>query len=67
MIRKHRIDTRNNGNLIKLPRVKIEFGKKSFKFQGAKIYNNLPIDLREEEDIAIFKRKIKLFSKNKEV
>ena len=67
MIRKHRIDTRNNGNLIKLPRVKIEFGKKSFKFQGAKIYNNLPIDLREEKDIAIFKRKIKLFFKNKDV
>ena len=25
---------------------KLEFGKKSFKFQGAKIYNDLPLSVR---------------------
>ncbi len=34
--------TRNNAILVKLPRVKLEFARKSFRFTAAKIYNDLP-------------------------
>ena len=39
--------TRNNNKLLKLPKVKLEFGKKSLRFQGAKIFNSLPIAIRD--------------------
>ena len=31
----------------KLPSIKLEFGKKSFLFQGAKVCNNHPLEMRE--------------------
>ena len=42
----HEINTRNRNHLLKLPKTKLEFGKKSFMFQGAKIYNELPLKIR---------------------
>ena len=47
----HTLNTRNQNKLLKLPvsQVKIEFGKKSFKFQGAKLFNELPILNRTSE------------------
>ena len=45
-INNHQKNTRNRNVLLKLPKVKLEFGKKSFIFQGAKIYNELPLDIR---------------------
>ena len=38
-INEHIINTRNQNKLIKLPKVKLEFGKKSFRYQGAKCFN----------------------------
>ena len=32
-------NTRNNGKLIRLPRVRLECAEKCFHFTGAKIYN----------------------------
>lgn len=45
-INEHRINTRNQNSLLKLPKVMLEFGKKSFKYQGAKIYNDIPLEIR---------------------
>lgn len=42
-INQHGINTCNKDLLLQLPRVKLEFGRKSFKFQGAKCYNELPL------------------------
>ena len=42
-INKHSKGTRNSNKLLKLPSVKLKFGKKSFRFQGAKIFNELPL------------------------
>ena len=39
-------NTRNSKKLIRLPSVKLESAKKSFKFAGAKEYNSLPIEVR---------------------
>ena len=48
-INMHTQNTRNQNKLLKLPKVKLEFGKKSFKFQGAKLFNELPILNRTSE------------------
>ena len=42
----HNINTRNNGCSLKLPKAKLEFGRKSLAFQGALVYNTLPQHLR---------------------
>ena len=55
-INKHSKRTRNN--LLKLPSVKLEFGKKSFRFQGAKFFNDLPLEIRESADAADFRKRL---------
>lgn len=55
-INAHTKSTRNNSKLVKLPPVKLEFGKKSFKFQGSKIYNELPLHIRDSPNTAEFQR-----------
>jgi hypothetical protein len=47
---------RNNSVLIELPKVKLEFAWKSFRFSAAKIYNDLPKHLRSAEDYKEFKK-----------
>ena len=39
-------NTRNAKKLLRLLSVKLESTKKSFKFTGAKLYNELPIEVR---------------------
>ena len=50
----HDKDTRNKAILVRLPRVKLEFNRQSFRFAGAKIYNELPIEIRDVEDFKTF-------------
>ena len=38
--------TRNKGKLSRLPYVKLKYSKKSFKFNGPKELNCLPLELR---------------------
>ena len=45
----HTLNTGNQNKLLKLPKVKLELGKKSFKFQGAKLFNELPFLNRTSE------------------
>ena len=40
----HSKNTRNNSLSVKLPKVRLEFGKKSFHYHGAKLFNELPIE-----------------------
>ena len=47
--------TRNSGKLLRLPRVKLESTKKTFRFTGAKFYNELPIDVRSATSTKEFK------------
>ena len=54
-----RINTRNNGHLVRLSRVKLEVARSSFFFQGAIAFNELPINLRKEKDILKFKSLLK--------
>lgn len=57
-INNHTKRTRNNGKLVKIPSVKLEFGKKAFKFQGAKIFNELPLSIRDITSVVEFQRKL---------
>ena len=54
----HDKNTRGNGSILVLPKVRCESGRKTCAFQGASIYNNIPSDVRDEKDALNFKRKI---------
>ena len=56
-----KINTRNNGTLIRLPKVKLEVARKSFFFQGGLEYSMLPREIRSEMDHEKFKAKIKKY------
>ena len=44
-----KINTRNKGSLIRIPKVKLEVTRKSFCFQGGYECNTLPREIRSEK------------------
>ena len=56
-----KINTRNSGTLIRLPKVKLEVTRKSFFFQGGYETNTLTRDIRSEKNYKNFKAKIRKF------
>jgi len=50
------INTRNNGNTLEIPAIKLEAAKASFKFQGIKLFNSLSKSARTELDFVKFKK-----------
>ena len=57
-INKHKSSTRNNGIMVKRPKVKLhgqEFARQAFWFSASKIYNELPKQIGAEKDCKIFK------------
>ena len=52
----HHKETRENNKNLLLPKVRTEAGRKSFLFQGSKLYNKLPDALKQEQSIMNFKR-----------
>ena len=61
-LREHNVNTRNNKLLVEIPRVKLSFAKNSFYFMGAKLFNSLPMRLRQTE-ISSFKKQAKIHFK----
>ena len=43
------------GILLKLPKIRLEFERKPFYFQGAFLFNSLPQSVRDFEDYYDFK------------
>ena len=41
----HEKETRSNNCSRRLPRIKKEYARKSFLYMGAKVYNELPLDI----------------------
>ena len=41
-------NTRNNGCLVTLPRIRTEYARKSVSFMAAYVFNELPITIRKE-------------------
>ena len=56
----HGINTRGNGSCVVLPKMRIETGKKSLAYQGARIFNRLEKTIRDERSLLLFKEKLKL-------
>ena len=48
--------TRNNGNTVKIPKVKLDFARRSFYFLGASIFNSLPLSLRNIDSRILFSK-----------
>ena len=46
--------TRNNGFIATLSKVTTEYGRRSFAFMGARIFNELPLNIRKTDDIESF-------------
>ena len=57
----HNINTKNQGFLVKVPKVKLEFAKSGFFFMGAKVFNTLPLEIRQTPDLGTFHRKVSNF------
>ena len=57
----HDKNTRGNGSSVTLPKIRTTFGKKSFAYQGAVIYNQLDKSLRDEISLLRFKSEISKF------
>ena len=53
---------RNSSLNLEIPNVRTEIYRKSFAFTGAKIWNNLPDDLKKEPSLNAFKKKIKFIN-----
>ena len=51
----HNNNTRNNRKMLRVPRVRLAFAKKSFYFTGAILYNDLPINIRSTEVYSKYK------------
>ena len=54
----HNINTHDNKSLLCLPKVNTEMLRKSVHYQGAKVFNKLPRESREELSIVHFKNKL---------
>ena len=52
--------TRNKGFSLKFPKIRTEYGKSSVLFNGAKVYNELPIEIRKIENFKLFREKVSL-------
>ena len=55
----HETKTRNNQYLLTLARIKTEYARKSFWFMGAKIYNELSINIRKTESSSTYDKLLK--------
>ena len=57
----HQRVTRNAGYLLNLPILKLEFARKSFAYSGAKLYNDLPVNIRKETNFNKYLTKVNDF------
>ena len=51
-------NTRNNKYLLKIPKQRTGFAKKSARIMAAKMYNHLPIETRKEPCFSLFSDKL---------
>ena len=49
------LNTRNSGKSARLPKVKLDFARRSFYFLGASIFNSLPLSLRNINSRVLFR------------
>ena len=57
--------TRNHRDL-QIPKVRLEYAKRSFYFSGVKNWNDMPGNIREQESLARFKKRFRKYLQNLE-
>ena len=50
--------TRNNRHLLRLPIIRTEYARRSFYYMGAKVYNELPLEIRKAESTNDFEKQL---------
>ena len=55
-LRHNALNTRNNGKTAKLPKVKLDFARRSFYFLGASIFNSLPLNSKNIDSRVLFRK-----------
>ena len=48
-------------NDLQIPKPRLEISKKSYSYVGAKIWNDIPNDIRNTESTHLFKQKMKTY------
>ena len=61
-VNKHSLVTRNQNCLLKLPMLRLELGRQTFAYSGAKPYNDLLTNIRKEENFLTFTKYIKSYN-----
>ena len=49
---------------LQIPKVRLEYAKRSFYFSGVKNWNDIPCNIREQELLARFKKRFRKFLQN---
>ena len=44
---------------LKEPRIKSNYGARSFRYNAPRLYNNLPVDIKKLDNVETFKKKLK--------
>ena len=52
-------NTRNKNLFVHVPKVKLEYGKRSIRFMGANVFNDFPINIRKKYKDTNFKDLLK--------
>ena len=60
----HGKDTRGNNSNLVVPRIRTETARNAFSYQGVKIYNRLPPELKNENSVVRFKKRCNDFDFN---
>ena len=55
--------TRNRRDL-QIPKIRLEYAKRSFYFSGVKNWNDIPVSIREQESLARFKKRFRKHFQN---
>ena len=57
----HGKGTRNNNRILGTPKIKLESAKKAFFYNGAVVYNSLPLEIRTEATYHDFCKKLDIY------
>ena len=55
--------------LLQTPHFKTKYGRRTFEYNGSRLWNALPLNIRSEDNIEVYKKKVKtmLFEGNEEL
>ncbi len=48
----------NNTNILKVPKVNLKLGEKSFKFRASALLNGLNVNIKNADNIDVFKQRL---------